>query len=306
VLATLFQDSSFDLGRNRDSSSSCINYWPLHHTGLMYGWYGAPIEASFGEMHFFVHGVTLQGSGEQLTNGKATPANVGGLLCPDANLKLRFRSGFEHLALKIEADALARKLGAITGAALTKPILFELNPKFNHPAARRLRRLMQFLVEELSLSPEELPAIAIVEAEQAMMTSFLLGNPSNYSRLLERRPPSAAPWQVRRVEEYIAAHWDQPLTIERLAALTGASARSLFHTFKRARGYSPMTFLKQVRLRCAWQMLSSGDPETTVTAVAFACGFGNLGHFAKYFRTKFGETPSAVLSRSESQLALIE
>jgi len=44
------------------------------------------------------------------------------------------------------------------------------------------------------------------------------------------------------------------------------------------------------------------DPEVSVTDVAYACGFGNLGHFAKYFRAKFGETPSAVLSRSKNRL----
>jgi transcriptional regulator GlxA family with amidase domain len=37
---------------------------------------------------------------------------------------------------------------------------------------------------------------------------------------------------------------------------------------------------------------------TTVTDVAFACGFGNLGHFAIYYRRQFGETPSATLRRA--------
>jgi len=42
-------------------------------------------------------------------------------------------------------------------------------------------------------------------------------------------------------------------------------------------------------------MLKKADASTTVTSVAFACGFGNLGHFAGYYVRAFGETPSVTL-----------
>lgn len=133
VLGTLFQDSVFDIGSDRNSAANCINYCPLQHTGLMYGNFGAAIRASFGEMQFYVQGVTVSGTGEQLTNGKTTSVNVGGLLSPRANLRLHFDAGFEHLALNIEADVLARKLGAIIGSPPSKPILFEVDPEFWSP-----------------------------------------------------------------------------------------------------------------------------------------------------------------------------
>jgi len=56
-----------------------------------------------------------------------------------------------------------------------------------------------------------------------------------------------------------------------------------------------MTFVRQVRLRHAQEMLMRASPETTVTSVAYACGFSNLGHFAKYYHAAFGEHPSATL-----------
>jgi transcriptional regulator GlxA family with amidase domain len=160
---------------------------------------------------------------------------------------------------------------------------------------------MEFLTSELSAN-KQMPVVALVELEQAAMTWFLVGNRHNYSHLLNGRSRSAAAWQVKRAEEFIEASWDQPLTIEALSVVTGASARSLFHAFKQSRGYSPMTFLRQVRLQRAWLMLNTQDPRVSVTDVAYACGFSNLGHFAGYFRAKFGETPSAVLSRSRGRL----
>jgi AraC-like DNA-binding protein len=301
VLATLFQDSVFDIGSDRDSVTSCINYCPLQHTGLMYGNFGAAIRASFGEMRFYVQGITIRGTGEQLTNGKATSANVGGLLSPRTNLRLNFGTGFELIALNIEADALTQKLGAIIGVAPSKPILFEVDPEFGHPAALRLRRLIEFLAKKLNSGLLDMPVVALVEIEQALMMWFLVGNRHNYSHLLNSRSRSAGPWQVKRAEEYIEANWDQPLTIEVLADVTGASARSLFHAFKQSRGYSPMAFIRQVRLQRAWLMLNTQGPALSVTEVAYMCGFSNLGHFAGYFRDKFGETPSAVLSRAKNR-----
>jgi transcriptional regulator GlxA family with amidase domain len=37
------------------------------------------------------------------------------------------------------------------------------------------------------------------------------------------------------------------------------------------------------------------SPGMTVTSVAYACGFSNLGRFAKYYHAAFGEHPSATL-----------
>ena len=89
--------------------------------------------------------------------------------------------------------------------------------------------------------------------------------------------------------------WDRPITIEELARVTSASARSIFYHFKRCRGHSPMEFVRQVRLNHARKMLTEAAKETSVTETAFACGFINLGHFAKDYQKRFGERPSATL-----------
>jgi AraC-like DNA-binding protein len=175
-----------------------------------------------------------------------------------------------------------------------------VDPEFSHPAVVTMRRLIMSLAKRMS-SDRPIPGVALIEMEQVLMTCFLIGNRNNYSHLLDGPLRASAPWQVKRAEEYIESSWDQSLTIEALAGVTGTSARSLFHAFKHSRGYSPMAFLRQVRLRRAWLLLNE-DPAVSVTDVAYACGFGNLGHFARYFRAKYGESPSAVLARSRLRL----
>ena len=60
-----------------------------------------------------------------------------------------------------------------------------------------------------------------------------------------------------------------------------------------------MVFVKQVRLRHARRMLMMPNENTSVTSVAFDCGFTNLGHFAKDYSRCFGELPSETLNRSK-------
>ena len=110
-------------------------------------------------------------------------------------------------------------------------------------------------------------------------------------------------WQVRRAEEYIEAHWNQPITIASLTHATAASARSIFYHFKNSRGQSPMSFLKQVRLDHARRMLERSDVNRSVTQIAVDCGFGNLGHFAGDYFKRFGERPSDTLRRSKYEFA---
>jgi transcriptional regulator GlxA family with amidase domain len=111
-------------------------------------------------------------------------------------------------------------------------------------------------------------------------------------------------WQVRRAEAYIETHWDQPITIRTLARATAASSRSIFQHFKSNRGKSPMSFVKQVRLRHAKEMLEHADAARSVTQTAIACGFGNLGHFASDYFKCFGERPSDTLKRGKGQLEM--
>ena len=155
------------------------------------------------------------------------------------------------------------------------------------------------MIAELDRENSGLSPLVLAELEQAILVAFLCGTSHNYSRLLDGRPRDSAPRQVRRSEEYIEANWNQPISLEALAVFASASGRSIFQSFKRHRGYTPMSFLKQVRLRHAREMLTKPNSDTSVTSVSFACGFGNLGHFANDYHEVFGEMPSSTLNHAK-------
>jgi AraC-like DNA-binding protein len=87
-----------------------------------------------------------------------------------------------------------------------------------------------------------------------------------------------------------------------LASVAGVRPRTLESHFKTFLGTTPLGWLRQTRFANARRALESGRADATVTRIALASGFGQLGRFAVEYRAIFGETPSATLRRSRARL----
>ena len=270
----------------------------LGDMGIFHGQYESALSLKFREFAAFAGSAgSLKGTGEHEIGGTAISVSKsrGAVVSPGC-ATLHYGPNFEHFSMTVRPAALTAKLAAIVGDLRLGPLRFEPAAHGSDPESARLDRLVRFVAAEANVS-WPLPHVAQMELQQAMMALFLVANTNNYSGLLRGEPLPAAPWQVRRAEEYIVSNWDQPITVEGLAAVTNVSARNLFRTFKTTRGYTPMEFAKRVRIKRAWQKLSKPDAVTSVTAVAYECGFGNLGHFAKDYQRQVGELPSETLTR---------
>jgi transcriptional regulator GlxA family with amidase domain len=95
---------------------------------------------------------------------------------------------------------------------------------------------------------------------------------------------------VRRAEDYVEAHWRQPITLEDLAKVTGVCAFDLFRSFKRSRGYSPMEFVHKVRFDRARELLQLGGL-TSVASTALSCGFADLRSFENEYILRSARRP---------------
>jgi AraC-like DNA-binding protein len=290
-----------DLSGKNAKFDGRLNYVALGEVGIFHGQYTTGFKAYFPDFDSFAGSpAPLRGSGVHEVNGRDVAVSKGhGVVLSPGGVTLHYGPRFEHLSMVVQPAALIGKLAAIVGDLRFGQLHFDPEVIASAPQSKRLERLLQFMAAEVDLS-RPMPPILQSELQQAMMSSFLLANANNYSALLHGEPVAAAPWQVRLAEQFIEANWDRPITIEGLVAATNVSARSLFSSFKAARGYSPMDFVKRVRLGRARQRLSRPETQTSVTAVAFECGFGNLGHFARDYHSHFGERPSETLKRGRS------
>ena len=91
--------------------------------------------------------------------------------------------------------------------------------------------------------------------ENDLVSLLLEARRHNYTRLLVRSR-DAGPWQVRAAEEYMSANAHLALSLGDICMAAGVSSRTLQHSFQRKRGYTPMQFLRKLRLERAHDDLS--------------------------------------------------
>jgi AraC-like DNA-binding protein len=301
LLAKNFGAVGFDVGAEATHFEIHRSYVRLKSADLLFGACSAPYRVRFPAVPIIKQQFPLYKAGRLTLGGRQFNVSPDETCVIPAGMEMTHeqQAGFESFIFRVEASALQAKLGAAIGTPITRNIEFAHRSSFHNPALQRLRRMLEFMASELDRDDGKVPAAALVEFEQMLLIAFLTGNTHNFSDALERDQPRPAPWQVRRVEEYITANWNRPITVEALAAAAGASARSIFKAFKDSRNCSPMAFVKSVRLQHARRMLQQPDGTTTVVSTAFACGFLNPGHFARDYRLAFGELPSETLGAAK-------
>jgi AraC family ethanolamine operon transcriptional activator len=104
---------------------------------------------------------------------------------------------------------------------------------------------------------------------------------------------------VREVEQHVDALRDRPVHISEICAALRVSRRTLHRAFHDALGIGPVAFLRHKRLCAAHSALKNADPSRTrVTDIAMEFGFSEMGRFAGYYLSLFGESPSATLRKS--------
>jgi AraC-like DNA-binding protein len=277
------------------------SYIRLRSVDLLFGACSAAYRVRFPGVPIIKQQFALHKAGRSTFGGRQFNITTNEAFVIPAGVEMthEYEAGFESFIFRVEAAALQAKLSAAIGIPITRNIEFAPRSSFDNPALRRMRRMLEFMASELDRDDGKVPPAALVEFEQMLLIAFLTANPHNFSEMLAREQPRPAPWQVRRVEEYITANWNRPITVEALAAAAGASARSIFKAFRDSRNSSPMAFVKSMRLQHARRMLQQPDSTTTVVSTAFACGFLNPGHFARDYRLAFGELPSATLGAAK-------
>jgi AraC-like DNA-binding protein len=299
-MRSLFHAHAFERPRSPHPFEAAYAHRKLTTVALTFCDYRAPVRVGFPELSQMRQQFCLAGTSETKIGGTRVQidTNRSCIVPAYSDIEMNFEAQYRQIVLHIDAAVLARNLANLLGTAPGAALEFQPSADFRNPRHDRMRRLVQFVFSEVFASAASPPPQVLAELEQSLILSFLFANQHNFSHLLERMPPLIGANQGRIAEAYIEEHWREALTIEALATVTGTSVRSVFRYFKNAHGCTPMEFAKRVRLQHAREMLLSRAPGTSVTGIAFACGFQNLGHFARDYRVGFGELPSETLKGS--------
>lgn len=155
---------------------------------------------------------------------------------------------------------------------------------------REILTFMQRCEQLFDQSPEE-----IILALKPMAATLL-----NDLRVDAHLPASgnAAVRLNRRFQtvcQFMIDHYNQPLTLEQIAASVNMSKAYFSTQFKRMNGISPWDYLQIQRVRHALILIA--DTDMTMLDIALKCGFNNTANFNRAFLKVTGKTPKSYRKR---------
>lgn len=230
----------------------------------------------------------------------ATGPGEGLVFSPEAPAEISWSADCEQLCLMISRTHLEAELERLLGRSLRGRLAFDFGADLKSASGRRWRSVLDLLADEID-RPTDVsrhPAVAR-NIEGLVLDGLLLSQSHSHSEATVGDGRAGSAGVVRRALDLIEDSPSEPWTTVRLAGEVHLSVRALQAGFRRDLDVSPMTYLRQVRIRRAHEVLTAADPgATTVQAVARGLGMVHLGRFATAYRATFGETPSDTLSRA--------
>ena len=123
------------------------------------------------------------------------------------------------------------------------------------------------------------------------LTAAILARLTTQPKLPDKHVSGLAPWQLRRVLEYLDTHLSQRVELATLATLVGLSQSHFSHAFRVSTGMAPYRWQLEARIRHAQRLLL--DSREPLEHVAEATGFADAVHFGRTFRRLTGTPPAA-------------
>lgn len=140
--------------------------------------------------------------------------------------------------------------------------------------------------------------LALREWQTSIATELLLADDLLRKQLERPYATSRHLARLKRVEDWIIVHLEEPLSRADICAVAGLDVRTLSRAFRRSYGMGPMEFVRARRLDAVNRILLGLEPgDTTVTEVAMTYGFHHLSRFAADYQRTFGELPSQTLKQ---------
>lgn len=210
-------------------------------------------------------------------------------------IAVRAEAGCEGLWLAVRRSALLRRLAALLGRAVPRPLTFAARFDAADEGPSAVVDFATGLIgpsvgQVLTRMPESASALS-----EVLLDFLLFALPHNYSLELRRPASKVAPRHVKRAIDFIEENARAPVNIETLAEICQVSPRALQYGFKSFLGVAPMEYIRAVRLRLAREaILRDGRP---LTAIAQDWGFSNFSRFSAQFQMAFGESPSTLRRR---------
>jgi AraC-like DNA-binding protein len=162
------------------------------------------------------------------------------------------------------------------------------DPRFAHALCSVHRSLEQIAIEQPCDSLRRKAALPHLE-QQARLVELLSALLVRYADVkIQPIQPGKEQRLVRLIQDYLHENCGSPISLEQLVALTHLNRSYLIRVFCKAVGMPPYTYLNQVRVEKAKQLLAQGR---SIADVTVAVGMSDQSHLNRHFKRIVGVTP---------------
>lgn len=161
-----------------------------------------------------------------------------------------------------------------------QPVLY---PEDIHPYVRLLQE-----VYGVASSDDYIRDMRINEKLNILLT-YLMSESWNPGNSKRSEGVSASKRDIQQVKAYMDEHYREKISLDFLAERFFINKYYLARLFKEQYGMSLNTYLQQVRITHAKQMLRFTDEK--VEAIGMECGVGELSYFSRIFKKVEGVSP---------------
>ena len=187
-------------------------------------------------------------------------------------------AGWTYRMFYLKPEWLKLAAAEISGRPKGMPF-FQSGVIKDHHMAAIIRRLHMLL---------DMPGTPLMEQESELLCALSQFVMRHADERFILRPAGKEQQAVKRVREYIEAHYSEDLSINRLSGIANLSPFHLIRVFRTETGLPPHAYLTQVRIRRAKALIAAGQP---IARVSHDTGFTDQSHLTRHFKRILGITP---------------
>lgn len=229
---------------------------------------------------------TVHGDGDYFVSGKKTHISDGDFIIINSNEV----HGVENIGPGDKRRSLTLLIPFET--------LEKLNPNFDqyiilsqnsNPAnMKRVKEELFAIYQAWTTLPEEIARMEVMGHFYLLMSELFQHFLTKKNDLLYYRTEKSQS-KIKKIISYLDKHYQEGLTLDKVAATFGFSRGYIARFFKKEVGQGMMSYLQLIRLSHAYEQLTSTDK--SIEYIASDSGFANTKSFERIFKSVYQVTP---------------
>lgn len=193
-------------------------------------------------------------------------------------------SQVQHTEVSNPSDPLDYYVIGVEGLKINTDRPIEYSIIYSAPESSSIRKCFESILHEMNHKQEGYAQIC--QHHLAILILLICRKDHVSYELIEAQSSSR---ECHKAKRYIEAHYHDKITLDSLADICNLTKYYLGHKFKDLYGKSPMSYLTEVRIAAAKDLLLTAN--YSIEEIASATGFSSASYFSQAFQKACGISP---------------